>query len=108
MTGIHQEKLSFIVTLQLSILVILVPFILVILTEGSIKAIKGVGFITLMSGLGMAIPQVIAAKFVGAELPEIVGSLCSIAITVLLTRCHDDEEEPDVLRPNDKEMINAC
>lgn len=35
---------------------ILVPFILVILTEGSIKAIKGVGFITLMSGLGMAIP----------------------------------------------------
>ena len=107
-TGLHQEKLSFIVTLQLSILVILVPFILVILTEGSIKAIKGVGFITLMSGLGMAIPQVIAAKFVGAELPAIVGSLCSIAITVLLTRWHDDEEEPDVLRPNAKEMLKAC
>ena len=102
-TGLHQEKLSFIVTLQLSILVILVPFILVILTEGSIKAIKGVGFITLMSGLGMAIPQVIAA-----ELPAIVGSLCSIAITVLLTRWHDDEEEPDVLRPNAKEMLKAC
>lgn len=107
-TGLHQEKLSFIVTLQLSILVILVPFILVILTEGSIKAIKGVGFITLMSGLGMAIPQVIAAKFVGAELPAIVGSLCSIAITVLLTRWHDNEEESDVLRPHAKEMLKAC
>lgn len=73
-TNLKQENLSFIVTLQLFVLVLLVPFILVILTEGSIKAVKGVGLITLMSGLGMAIPQVIAAKFVGAELPAIVGS----------------------------------
>ena len=87
-------------TLQLFVLVVLVPFILVILTEGSIKAIKGVGLITLMSGLGMAIPQVIAAKFVGAELPAIVGSLCSIAVTILLTRWHDEEEEPDVEKPS--------
>lgn len=107
-TNLKQTNLSFIVTLQLFVLVILVPFILVILTEGSIKAVKGVGLITLMSGLGMAIPQVIAAKFVGAELPAIVGSLCSIAITVLFTRWHEDEEEPDVERPSTKEMLKAC
>lgn len=56
-TNLKQENLSFIVTLQLFVLVVLVPFILVILTEGSIKAVKGVGLITLMSGLGMAIPR---------------------------------------------------
>ena len=107
-TNLKQENLSFIVTLQLFVLVVLVPFILVILTEGSIKAVKGVGLITLMSGLGMAIPQVIAAKFVGAELPAIVGSLCSIAITVLFTRWHEDEEESDVERPSTNEMLKAC
>ncbi|URW70863.1 L-lactate permease [Lactobacillus kefiranofaciens subsp. kefirgranum] len=107
-TNLKQENLSFIVTLQLFVLVVLVPFILVILTEGSIKAVKGVGLITLMSGLGMAIPQVIAAKFVGAELPAIVGSLCSIAVTVLFTRWHEDEEEPDVERPSMKAMLKAC
>lgn len=77
-------------TLQLFVLVVLVPFILVILTEGSIKAIKGVGLITLMSGLGMAIPQVIAAKFVGAELPAIVGSLCSIVGLAKVMVCRND------------------
>ncbi|NRO07317.1 L-lactate permease [Lactobacillus helveticus] len=111
-TNLKQENLSFIVTLQLFVLVLLVPFILVILTEGSIKAVKGVGLITLMSGLGMAIPQVIAAKFVGAELPAIVGSLCSIAITVLFTRWHEEEKEPDVERhverPSMKEILKAC
>lgn len=56
----------------------------------------------------MAIPQVIAAKFVGAELPAIVGSLCSIAITVLFTRWHEEEKEPDVERPSMKEMLKAC
>ena len=85
-TNLKQENLSFIVTLQLFVLVLLVPFILVILTEGSIKAVKGVGLImiTLISGLGMAIPQVIAAKFVGAELPAIVGSLCSMLLRFCL------------------------
>ncbi|NRO50249.1 hypothetical protein IMAU30049_01372 [Lactobacillus helveticus] len=56
----------------------------------------------------MAIPQVIAAKFVGAELPAIVGSLCTITITVLFTRWHEDEKEPDVERPSMKEMLKAC
>lgn len=107
-TNLSSNTLSFIVTLQLFILVLLVPYILVILTGGSFKAIKGVGLITLMSGLGMAIPQVIAAKFVGAELPAIVGSLCSIVLTVLFTRWHEDEEEPDVERPSAKAMLKEC
>lgn len=65
-TNLNEVQLGFIVTLQLVILVILVPFILVILTGKSVKALKGIVFITLMSGVGMAIPQVIIAKFTGA------------------------------------------
>lgn len=55
-TNLNEVQLGFIVTLQLVILVILVPFILVILTGKSVKALKGIVFITLMSGVGMAIP----------------------------------------------------
>ena len=96
-TNLNQVSLSFLVSLQLCILVVLVPFILVILTGGGLKAIKGVGFITLMSGLGMAIPQVIAARFVGAELPAI-----------WLTKWHKDEKESEVERPDNKTLLKAC
>lgn len=37
-----------------------------------------------------------------------MGSLCSIAVTVLFTRWHEDEEEPDVERPSMKAMLKAC
>lgn len=107
-TNLNQVALSFLVSVQLCILVILVPFILVILTGNGVKAIKGVGLITFMSGLAMAIPQVIAARFVGAELPAIAGSICSIAVTIWLTRWHEDEEEPDVERPANKDLLKAC
>ena len=95
-TNLNQVALSFLVSVQLCILVILVPFILVILTGNGVKAIKGVGLITFMSGLAMAIPQVIA------------GSICSIAVTIWLTRWHEDEEEPDVERPANKDLLKAC
>lgn len=107
-TNLNQVSLSFLVSLQLCILVVLVPFILVILTGGGLKAIKGVGFITLMSGLGMAIPQVIAARFVGAELPAIAGSICSTAVTIWLTKWHKDEKESEVKRPDNKTLLKAC
>lgn len=45
------------------------------LTGKSVKAIKGVLGITLASGLSFAIPQLIAAKYLGAELPAILGSI---------------------------------
>lgn len=107
-TNLNQVALSFLVSVQLCILVILVQFILVILTGNGVKAIKGIGLITFMSGLAMAIPQVIAARFVGAELPAIAGSICSIAVTIWLTRWHEDEEEPDVERPANKDLLKAC
>ena len=100
-------QLGFIVTLQLVILVILVPFILVILTGKSIKALKGIFFITLMSGIGMAIPQVIIAQVTGAELPALVGSLFSILITVWLTKRKTGAIE-EVENESISEIIKAC
>lgn len=67
-------------------MIIIIPFILVALTGKGIKAIKGVFGITLVSGLSFAIPQVFVAKFIGAELPAVVGSVVSMAVTVFLAK----------------------
>ena len=53
---------------------------LLLLPGGGIKAIKGVGFITLMYGISTLIPQYIVAANLGAELPAFAGSLVSLIV----------------------------
>jgi len=85
-TGIDVATLSYAVVLQLSVLIVIVPIILVMLTGKSVKAIKGVLGLSIMSGLSFAIPEVLAAKYLGAELPAILGSICCMFTTILITK----------------------
>lgn len=85
-TGLDIHQLSYAITIQLAVMIILIPFILVALTGRSIKAIKGVFGITLASGVSFAIPQVFVAKFMGAELPAVIGSVVSMAVTILIAK----------------------
>ena len=39
-----------------------------------------------MSGLSFLVPQYLTAKFVGAELPAVIGSVCSMAVTIILAK----------------------
>lgn len=97
LTHLKLMPLSLIVTLQLLPLVILIPFIMVTMIGGSVKAIKGVGLTTLMSGLSFGLAQIVAAKFIGAELPAIVGSIASILVTILMAR-FQGEKDTEVLK----------
>lgn len=90
-TNLDVGKLSYFASLQLLPLVILTPFLLVILTGKSIKALKGVWHITLASGLAFAIPEILAARFMGAELPVILGSICALLVTAALGRRQKSE-----------------
>lgn len=85
-TGLDPMNLSFVVTLQLSLLIIIVPFILVILTGGGFKALKGVTLITLVAGVSFALPQIVVAKFLGPELPAIIGSIITLASVILVAK----------------------
>ncbi|KAJ53515.1 lactate permease [Clostridium tetanomorphum] len=85
-TGIDVAKLSYAVGIQLSFLIVIVPVILVMLTGKSIKSIKGVFGISIISGLAFAIPEVLTAKYLGAELPAILGSISSMFFTILITK----------------------
>lgn len=85
-TGLDVSQLSYAVALQLMPLIILLPVALVMVTGKSVKAIRGVFIITLLSGIAFALPQVLIAKYLGAELPAVVGSICSIVVTILATK----------------------
>ena len=90
-TGFSPHMTASYVVLQLAIMVILVPFLVVFIT-GKHEGAKGIGdykeilFITLMSGLSFLVPQYLTANFVGAELPAVIGSVCSMAVTIILAK----------------------
>jgi lactate permease len=81
-TGLDIFGLSTDTVMILAPLIILTPFVLVYLTGKSKKAFKGIGMITLISGLSFLIPEYLVARFLGAELPVVIGSVCSMLCTV--------------------------
>jgi lactate permease len=85
-TGLAPAPLSLAVGLQLTPFIILVPFVLVMFTGGGFKALKGVTGITLVAGLGFALPQLWAAHVLGPELPALLGSLTSMVLTILYAK----------------------
>lgn len=78
--------LSTMQTIQASLFFLIVPFVLVVLTGKGFKALKGMSLLCLASGLGFIIPMLIVSRFIGAELVVVIGSVCSLAITILLGR----------------------
>lgn len=85
-TGLDVSQLSYAVALQLLPLVVLLPIALVMITGKSIKAVKGVFLVTLISGISFAAPQLLIAKYLGPELPAVVGAVCSMVCTILAAK----------------------
>jgi len=84
--------LSATIILQLSVFNILLPFVIVSIAGGGVKAIRGVFFITLMCGITTLIPQYIVAANLGAELPAFAGSLVSLLVTIALAKAMKKKE----------------
>ena len=91
-TGLEVVHLSYVTSIQLAGFIVLIPFLLVILTEKSIKALKGVVGIRLVSGITFAVPQIFIAKYLGADLPALVASICSMACTILMAKVMNKEK----------------
>lgn len=94
--GLENTTLSFVTACQLAPFVILCPILIVMVTGKGLKALKGVMPVTLGSGLSFIIPEILIARFVGAELAVIVGSVCSLAMTIVLGRKVKDNPEYEV------------
>jgi len=87
-------SLSFSTILQMLPILLLTPFIMVALTGKSFRALRGIWPVVLTAGLSFIIPAVLVARFLGAELPVIVGSVCSLGATVLAAKRHSKKATP--------------
>ena len=84
-TGFSPHMTASYVVLQLAIMVILVPFLTVFIT-GKHEGAKGIGDYKEILFITLIVPQYLTAKFVGAELPAVIGSVCSMAVTIILAK----------------------
>lgn len=89
--------LSGTIILQLALFNILLPFVIVAIIGGGMKAIRGVGLITLMCGISTLIPQYLVAVNLGAELPAFAGSLVSLIVIVFMAKNRKEKQSLNFL-----------
>lgn len=93
-TGVDAMLLAKYTCLQLAPLTLVCPFLMVIVTGKSIKALKDVWMIALAAGLAFLIPEFIIASFMGPDLAVVAGSIGSMAAIVGCAKFfHVDNEE---------------
>lgn len=108
-TGLPVKELSTTIIFQLAAFNILLPFVIVAIIGGGIKAIRGVFFITLMCGIASLVPQYLVAHYVGAELPAFAGSLCALIVTILLAKLTTKSKKSTNTAPiNGGKLFKAC
>ncbi len=103
-TGLNVLGLSTDTVILLSILIILTPFVLVYLTGKKKNAFKGIGLITLISGISFLLPEFLVAKFLGAELPVVIGSVCSMLCTIGAVKLSGKKEVDPQFALEEKEV----
>ncbi|EEH32501.1 L-lactate permease [Borreliella burgdorferi 29805] len=110
-TNLDVNIVSSEIAFQLILPTLTIPFVLVILTGGGIKGLKGVFLLTLLSGMSMAISQVFISKTLGPELPAILGSILSMTITIVYARFFGNKETTErqskTQYPYQKELLPA-
>lgn len=94
-TGISSHTLAANTAMIEVILAFISPFIMVCVVGGGIKALKGAVPITLVAALSYVVPWYITAVVVGAELPNIVGSICCMACTVIAAKIFNSKPEAE-------------
>ena len=101
-------NLSTNVVLQLSVLMFLIPFVLLFLTDPKLKSLPKNLFLALLVGSVSLISQYLAARYMGAESPAIIGSILSIIVIVLygkLTASKEEKARKSSLKT--KDILNA-
>ena len=94
--GLSNTLISYATVVSLAILIIITPFIMVMIIGKGFKACKGITSIILISGISFLIPEAIVAKFVGAELAVVAGSVVSLFATILASlKLSDPDKIPE-------------
>jgi lactate permease len=78
LTGFEGSQIATFTTIQLGLLMIIMPFLMIVTFGQSLKALKGVIPICLVAGLGFLVPAVCAGFFMGAGLSGVAGAIFSM------------------------------
>lgn len=107
-TNLDILNLSTNVVLQLSVLMFLIPFVLLFLTDHKAKSLPKNIILALLVGGVSFVGQYVAARYMGAESPAIIGSIASIIVIVAFGKLTASKEERN--RKSNltlKEILNA-
>ena len=107
-TNLDVLNLSTNIVLQLSVLMFLIPFVLLFFTDPKVKSLPKNLFLALLVGGVSFGSQYIAARYMGAESPAIIGSILSIIVIVTygkLTASKEEKARKSSLRI--KDILNA-
>lgn len=107
-TNLDVLTLSTNVVLQLSVLMFLIPLVLLFLTDPKLKSLPKNVFLALLVGGVSLVSQYVAARYMGAESPAIIGSILSIIVIVIygkLTASKEEKTRKSSLRG--KDILNA-
>ena len=81
-TGLNATAMSGDIALIQFALTFIAPFVMVCIMEGSLKVLKRMWAFCLVASLSFILPQFVTAMFVGPELPNILGSVVCMGVTV--------------------------
>lgn len=81
-TGTQTVPLSGSIVLIQCILTFLSPFLMVCICGKGIKALKGMLPMAVTAAASFTIPWFLTAAFIGPELPDIIGSICSMGCMI--------------------------
>ncbi len=88
-TGIDVVELATVQAIQVFPFVVACPLLMVAIVGGGPKALKGTVPIALVSGVSFAACLILAAHFIGGDLPDVVASVASLVLTfVYALRLH--------------------
>ncbi len=107
-TGLEAVPLAGNVALIQCILTFLSPFLMVCICGKGIKALKGMIPTTVVAAVSFTVPWFFTAQVMGPELPDIIGSICSmgalIAAAKIFNREPDEEYAIQVSGDGDGQM----
>lgn len=108
-TGIEMLPLSGNSALIQCILMSLSPFLLVCICGKGIKALKGMIPITVIAALSFTLPWYFTARFIGPELPNIIGAICSMGCIIVAAKVFkkNPDKEYAVQIPEKNETENV-
>lgn len=112
-TGLDAATLAFTQTLQTAPLLFISPFLMVMLVGKGFKSLKGIVPFICVASLSFVIPEMIAAKFIGADLPVIIASVCSLICSFAYATMIKNKEVPsaylmDIAQNDDKITLNKA